>query len=88
MYTHTHMSSLVGPTAYVLTHTPGEVREGGGGGEGVGYWLWNASTGKHSSQYDPHCPLISVGCIIGKENVSCIYPILCIYIMYLYIPHT
>ena len=62
---------LLGPTAYVLTHTPegGGGGGGGGGGRGGGYWLWNASTGRHSTQYDPHCPLTSVGCIINKQNV-------------------
>ena len=32
--------------------------------------LWNASTGAHTTQYDPHCPLTSVGCIINCNNVS------------------
>ena len=42
----------------------------------MGYLLWNASTGAHSGQYDPHCPLTSVSCVIGKENVSIILSIM------------
>jgi coiled-coil and C2 domain-containing protein 2A len=35
----------------------------------AGYWLWNASTGTHTTQFDPHCPLTSVGCVINSQNV-------------------
>ena len=68
------MCVCIGPTAYVLTRSPGEGGGGGGGGGGArggeGVWLWNASTGRHTTQCDPHCPLTSVHCVIGKQNVS------------------
>ncbi len=51
-----------GETAYVLSENP----QAGG----VGYWIWNPCTGSHYGQYEPHCPLISVGCIIDNTNVS------------------
>ena len=52
---------LAGLTAYVLTENPHS---------GVGYWLWNPSTGKHYTQHEAYCPLTSVGCVIGEHNVS------------------
>ena len=51
--------SSPGPTAYVLTGVP----------SGVGYLLWNPNTGRYYRQYDPHCPLKSVGCIFNHDNV-------------------
>lgn len=52
---------LIGETAYVLTDNP----EPGTSG----FWLWNPSTGIHYNQYQPHIPLISVGCIFNDRNV-------------------
>ena len=48
-----------GPTAYVLT------REAGG------YWIWNASTGEKFRASDNYCPVQSIGCLVGVDNVSC-----------------
>ncbi|KAG8187652.1 hypothetical protein JTE90_005504 [Oedothorax gibbosus] len=47
-----------GPTAYVATW-----------GEGGEVDVWNASSGEHFGVSDNHCPLQSVGCLIGPENV-------------------
>lgn len=54
--------AYTGETAYVITENP----EPGGSG----FWLWNPSTGLHYSQYQPHIPLISVGCVFNDKNVS------------------
>ena len=56
---------LAGVTAYVLTENPHS---------GVGYWLWNPSTGKHYPQHEAYCPLTSVGCVINHQNVICMLP--------------
>ncbi|EDV23074.1 uncharacterized protein TRIADDRAFT_28071 [Trichoplax adhaerens] len=33
------------------------------------FMFWNASTGDHFRQHDAHCPLQSIGCLIGRDNV-------------------
>jgi coiled-coil and C2 domain-containing protein 2A len=48
-----------GSTAYVLSGHP----------TGVGFLLWDPCTGEHYQQYDPHCPLTTVGCIFDSQNV-------------------
>lgn len=35
--------------------------------------FWNASNGDHFRQHDAHCPLQSIGCLIGRENVSKVF---------------
>ncbi len=50
---------LLGETAYVLTKSLES-----------GFLLWNASTGVHYGQHQPHIPLVSVGCIFNGTNVS------------------
>lgn len=52
---------FTGYTTYVLTEAPRN---------GVGYWLWNASSGHHFAQHEPYIPLKSVGCVIDQHNVS------------------
>lgn len=49
---------LQGPTAYVLTQEHGH------------YMIWNPCTGHFYGQFDTFCPLKSVGCLIGPDNVS------------------
>ncbi|XP_006144956.1 coiled-coil and C2 domain-containing protein 2A [Tupaia chinensis] len=46
-----------GPTAYVLTW------------EQSYYFLWNPCSGHFYGQFDTFCPLKSVGCLIGTDNV-------------------
>ncbi|KAG8505864.1 Coiled-coil and C2 domain-containing protein 2A, partial [Galemys pyrenaicus] len=46
-----------GPTAYVVTR------------EQSRYLIWNPCSGHCYGQYDTFCPLKSVGCLIGPENV-------------------
>ena len=53
---------FIGETAYVLTKNPESVTSE--------YWLWNARTGVHYDQCEPHVPLISVGCVFNDSNVS------------------
>ena len=47
-----------GPTAYVLTR------------EQSHYLIWNPCSGHFYGQFDTFCPLKSVGCLIGPDNVS------------------
>ncbi|XP_026370215.2 coiled-coil and C2 domain-containing protein 2A isoform X2 [Ursus arctos] len=46
-----------GPTAYVLTR------------EQSHYLIWNPCTGHFYGQFDTFCPLKSVGCLIGPDNI-------------------
>ncbi|XP_064440368.1 coiled-coil and C2 domain-containing protein 2A isoform X3 [Mirounga angustirostris] len=46
-----------GPTAYVLTQ------------EQSHYLIWNPCTGHFYGQFDTFCPLKSVGCLIGPDNI-------------------
>ncbi|XP_006884601.1 PREDICTED: coiled-coil and C2 domain-containing protein 2A [Elephantulus edwardii] len=46
-----------GPTAYVLTWEQGH------------YLMWNPCTGHFYGQFDTFCPLKSVGCLIGPDNI-------------------
>ncbi|KAM7157013.1 coiled-coil and C2 domain-containing protein 2A isoform 2-T2 [Molossus nigricans] len=46
-----------GPTAYVLTREPSH------------YLLWNPCSGHFYGQFDTFCPLKSVGCLIGPDNI-------------------
>lgn len=46
-----------GPTAYVLTR------------EQSHYLLWNPCSGHFYAQFDTFCPLKSVGCLIGPDNI-------------------
>ncbi|XP_054564055.1 coiled-coil and C2 domain-containing protein 2A [Eptesicus fuscus] len=46
-----------GPTAYVLTR------------EQSHYLIWNPCSGHFYGQFDTFCPLKSVGCLIGPENI-------------------
>ncbi|XP_047653935.1 coiled-coil and C2 domain-containing protein 2A isoform X1 [Phacochoerus africanus] len=46
-----------GPTAYVLTQ------------EQSHYLLWNPCSGHFYGQFDTFCPLKSVGCLIGPDNI-------------------
>ncbi|XP_074177634.1 coiled-coil and C2 domain-containing protein 2A isoform X2 [Rhinolophus sinicus] len=46
-----------GPTAYVLTR------------EQSHYLIWNPCSGHFYGQFDTFCPLKSVGCLIGPDNI-------------------
>uniref|UniRef100_A0A8D0S096 C2 domain-containing protein n=1 Tax=Sus scrofa TaxID=9823 RepID=A0A8D0S096_PIG len=46
-----------GPTAYVLTQ------------EQSHYLIWNPCSGHFYGQFDTFCPLKSVGCLIGPDNI-------------------
>ncbi|KAM5338395.1 coiled-coil and C2 domain-containing protein 2A isoform 2-T5 [Glossophaga mutica] len=46
-----------GPTAYVLTQ------------EQSHYVIWNPCSGHFYAQFDTFCPLKSVGCLIGPDNI-------------------
>nr|XP_058923206.1 coiled-coil and C2 domain-containing protein 2A isoform X2 [Kogia breviceps] len=46
-----------GPTAYVLTR------------EQSHYLIWNPCSGRFYGQFDTFCPLKSVGCLIGPDNI-------------------
>ncbi|XP_008590568.1 PREDICTED: coiled-coil and C2 domain-containing protein 2A, partial [Galeopterus variegatus] len=46
-----------GPTAYVLTQ------------EQSHYLIWNPCSGHFYAQFDTFCPLKSVGCLIGPDNI-------------------
>lgn len=46
-----------GPTAYVLTYDQSR------------YLIWNPSSGQFYGQYDPFCPLQTVGCLVTADNV-------------------
>ncbi|XP_012579493.1 PREDICTED: coiled-coil and C2 domain-containing protein 2A [Condylura cristata] len=46
-----------GPTAYVVTREQGH------------YLIWNPCSGHCYGQYDTFCPLKSVGCLIGPDNI-------------------
>ncbi|XP_035874755.1 coiled-coil and C2 domain-containing protein 2A isoform X3 [Phyllostomus discolor] len=46
-----------GPTAYVLTR------------EQSHYLIWNPCSGHFYAQFDTFCPLKSVGCLIGPDNI-------------------
>ncbi|XP_006873876.1 PREDICTED: coiled-coil and C2 domain-containing protein 2A [Chrysochloris asiatica] len=46
-----------GPTVYVLTWEQNH------------YLIWNPSSGHFYAQYDTFCPLKSVGCLIGPDNI-------------------
>lgn len=46
-----------GPTAYVLTQETND------------FWVWNASTGTHSSIHDSYSSLQSIGCLVNQHNV-------------------
>ncbi|KAI5945893.1 Coiled-coil and C2 domain-containing protein 2A [Manis javanica] len=46
-----------GPTAYVLTQ------------EQSHYLIWNPCSGHFYGQFDAFCPLKSVGCLIGPDNI-------------------
>ncbi|XP_036083416.1 coiled-coil and C2 domain-containing protein 2A isoform X2 [Rousettus aegyptiacus] len=46
-----------GPTAYVLTHEQNH------------YLIWNPCSGHFYGQFDTFCPLKSVGCLIGPDNI-------------------
>ncbi|XP_007948277.1 coiled-coil and C2 domain-containing protein 2A [Orycteropus afer afer] len=46
-----------GPTAYVLTWEQGH------------YLIWNPCSGHFYGQFDTFCPLKSVGCLIGPDNI-------------------
>ncbi|XP_075400630.1 coiled-coil and C2 domain-containing protein 2A isoform X2 [Tenrec ecaudatus] len=46
-----------GPTAYVLTQ------------EQSRYLIWNPCSGHFYGQFDTFCPLKSVGCLIGPDNI-------------------
>lgn len=50
--------SLQGPTAYVLTWEQNH------------YLIWNPCSGHFYAQFDTFCPLKSVSCLIGPDNVS------------------
>ncbi|KAM5283104.1 coiled-coil and C2 domain-containing protein 2A isoform 5-T5 [Hipposideros larvatus] len=46
-----------GPTAYVLTREQSQ------------YLIWNPCSGHFYGQFDTFCPLKSVGCLIGPDNI-------------------
>ncbi|XP_007496776.2 coiled-coil and C2 domain-containing protein 2A isoform X1 [Monodelphis domestica] len=46
-----------GPTAYVLTWEQSQ------------YLIWNPCSGRFYGQFDTFCPLKSVGCLIGPDNI-------------------
>lgn len=46
-----------GPTAFTLVK------------EGTKVSLWNATTGDSYDSHDHFCPLLSIGCLINKENI-------------------
>ncbi|XP_078499557.1 protein CC2D2B isoform X2 [Lissotriton helveticus] len=50
-------SMLEGPVAYVLTD------------EHLDFFLWNPMNGQYYKQFDIYCPLQSVDCLIGTDNV-------------------